>query len=100
LVKNGNTLDTYFLGYDNAVQKEKMLYLNMLYDMIGYAIKKKYDNIIFGRTALEIKSAVGAKPIKMFGLIEHSNRIVNSKMSVIFPYLEPEMIWKERNPFR
>jgi len=33
-------------------------------------------------------------------LIEHSNRIVNSKMSVIFPYLEPEMIWKERNPFR
>ena len=100
LVKNGNTLDTYFLGYDNAVQKEKMLYLNMLYDMIGYAIKKKYDNIVFGRTALEIKSAVGAKPIKMFGLIEHSNRIVNSKMSVIFPYLEPEMIWKERNPFR
>lgn len=100
LVKNGNTLDTYFLGYDNAVQKEKMLYLNMLYDMIGYAINKKYDNIVFGRTALEIKSAVGAKPIKMFGLIEHSNRILNSKMSVIFPYLEPEMIWKERNPFK
>ncbi len=100
LIKNGKTLDTYFLGYDDAVQKEKMLYLNMLYDMIGYAINKQYDSIVFGRTALEIKSAVGAKPIKMFGLIEHSNRFVNSKMSIIFPYLEPEMIWKERNPFK
>ena len=100
LIKNGKTLDTYFLGYDDAVQKEKMLYLNMLYDMIGYAIKKNYESIVFGRTALEIKSSVGAKPVKMYGLIEHSNRFINSKMSLIFPYLEPEMIWQERNPFK
>lgn len=100
LIKNGKTLDTYFLGYDNTIQKEKMLYLNMLYDMIGYAVNKKYNSIVFGRTALEIKSSVGAKPIKMFGLIEHSNRLINSKMSLIFPYLEPEMVWQERNPFK
>lgn len=100
LIKNGKTLDTYFLGYDDTVQKEKMLYLNMLYDMIGYAINKKFESIVFGRTALEIKSSVGAEPIKMFGLIEHSNRFINSKLSSIFPYLEPEMIWKERNPFK
>ncbi len=100
LIKNGKTLDTYFLGYDDTVQKEKMLYLNMLYDMIGYGITKKFDKIIFGRTALEIKSSVGAKPQKMYGLIEHKNRFINSKMSTLFPFLEPEMIWKERNPFK
>jgi hypothetical protein len=100
LIKNGKTLDTYFLGYDDAVQKEKMLYLNMLYDMIGCAINNKFDTIVFGRTALEIKSSVGAKPIKMYGLIEHRNGFINSKMSSIFPYLEPEMIWQERNPFK
>lgn len=99
LIKNGNNLDTYFLGYDDTVQKQKLLYLNMLYDMIGYAIGKKYDHISFGRTALEIKSSVGAKPNEMFGLIEHSDRLINSIMSVIFPYLEPEMQWHERNPF-
>lgn len=40
LIKNGETMDTYFLGYDDKMQREKMLYLNMLYDMIGYSIKK------------------------------------------------------------
>jgi hypothetical protein len=100
LIKNGKTLDTYFLGYDDSIQKEKMLYLNMLYDMIGYGINKKFETIVFGRTALEIKSSVGAKPTNMFGLIEHSNGFINSKMSKIFPYLEPEMVWQERNPFK
>jgi Acetyltransferase (GNAT) domain len=100
LIKNGETLDTYFLGYDDTVQKEKMLYLNMLYDMIGYAVEKQFKSIVFGRTALEIKSSVGAKPIKMYGLMEHRNGFINANLSKIFPYLEPEMIWKERNPFK
>ena len=67
LIKNGSDLDTYFLGYDDSVQREKMLYLNMLYDMIGYAIKEQFKTVIFARTALEIKSSVGATPLKMYG---------------------------------
>lgn len=100
LIKNGDTIDTYFLGYDNVIQKEKMLYLNMLYDMIAYSINKGYREIVFARTALEIKSSVGAKPENMFGLIEHSNKLLNNNMSRIFKYLEPEASWKERNPFK
>ena len=38
LIKNGNDIDTYFLGYDEKCQRERMLYLNMLYDMIAYSI--------------------------------------------------------------
>lgn len=30
LIKNGSAMDTYFLGYDETIQREKMLYLNML----------------------------------------------------------------------
>lgn len=100
LIKNGDTIDTYFLGYDDAIQKEKMLYLNMLYDMIAYSINKGYKKIVFARTALEIKSSVGAKPQKMYGYIEHSNQLLNKNMSRIFQYLEPESSWKERNPFK
>ena len=100
LIKNGKTMDTYFLGYNDTIQREKMLYLNMLYDMIAYSIKKDFDEIIFARTALEIKSSVGAKPVKMYGIISHNNSIVNSYMSKIFKYLEPETIWQERNPFK
>lgn len=100
LIKNGEVMDTYFLGYDESIQREKMLYLNMLYDMIAYSINKGFKEIVFARTALEIKSSVGAKPVKMYGLIEHSNPMLNSYMSKFFRYLEPETIWQERNPFK
>lgn len=100
LIKNGNVMDTYFLGYDEKMQREKMLYLNMLYDMIGYSIKKQFKKIIFGRTALEIKSSVGAQPQEMFGYIKHSNRIVQSQMHRVFNSLQPKVEWQKRNPFK
>jgi hypothetical protein len=100
LIKNGTDLDTYFLGYDESIQREKMLYLNMLYDMIGYAIKEQFETIIFARTALEIKSSVGAKPKKMYGLMRHDNLFINSQLNIFFRYLEPDIIWQERHPFR
>ncbi len=100
LIKNGSDIDTYFLGYDEDCQKEKMLYLNMLYDMIGYSINKKYHRIIFARTALEIKSSVGAKAVAMFGLIRHNNPVLNLLVSKTFNYFEPKIVWQERNPFK
>ena len=100
LIKNGEVMDTYFLGYDDSVQREKMLYLNMLYDMVAYSINKGFKEIIFARTALEIKSSIGAKPQEMFGLGQHSNRIVDLAFEKIFCYLEPTVIWQERNPFK
>lgn len=100
LIKNGKDIDTYFLGYDEKYQREKMLYLNMLYDMIGYSINKGYKRIIFARTALEIKSSVGAKPIPMYGLMKHSNPFINQFVSKTFSYFEPKIEWQERNPFK
>lgn len=99
LIKNGEDIDTYFLGYDENHQREKMLYLNMLYDMITYSICKNYNRIIFARTALEIKSSVGAKPDKMLGLIKHSNYFINLFIPIVFGFFEPKIKWKERNPF-
>ena len=100
LIKNGKSLDTYFLGYEESIQREKMLYLNMLYDMVGYSIHKGYTEIIFARTALEIKSSIGAQPVQMFGYIEHSNSIINSKMGKLFNLLEPKTVWEQRHPFK
>lgn len=100
LIKNGTVMDTYFLGYDESIQREKMLYLNMLYDMIAYSINQGFKEIVFARTALEIKSSVGAKPVKMYGLITHSNALINHNISKFFNYLEPKTEWQERNPFK
>ena len=100
LIKNGKSLDTYFLGYDDKIQKEKMLYLKMLYDMIACGISLKFKNIIFGRTALEIKSSVGAIDTPMFGFMRHSQHLINQFLDRIFNYLEPVTTWKRRSPFK
>lgn len=100
LIKNGTRMETYFLGYDEQVQRDTLLYLNMLYDMIGYSIKKRFKKIIFGRTALEIKSSVGAEAEPMYGFIKHSNPIVQWQMPSIFNALQPKISWQKRNPFK
>jgi hypothetical protein len=100
LIKNGDSMDTYFLGYDEGCQRDKMLYLNMLYNMIGYSIKQQFKKVIFARTALEIKSSVGAKPAYLFGYIRHTNKLFNRFMPKLFSYFEPDMIWHERHPFK
>lgn len=99
MIVNGDSLDTYFLGYDDSIQKEKMLYLNMLYDMISCAIHNQYREVVFSRTALEIKSSVGAVPIQTYGYIAHRNKLINAYMPKLFNYLEPEIQWNPRNPF-
>ncbi|MGV9003234.1 peptidogalycan biosysnthesis protein [Flavobacterium sp.] len=100
LLLNTTVLETYFLGYDDQVQKEKMLYLNMLYNMTAFGIEHAFKKIIFGRTALEIKSSIGAQPIQMSGFIFHTNPLINKYMSKIFPKLEPTLKWQQRHPFR
>ena len=100
LIKNGHDMDTYFLGYDETIQKEKMLYLNMLYDMIGYAIKKKFKHVIFARSAMEIKSSTGAVAEDVYGIIKHTNPLLNNFMASLFPYFDPKIEWKQRSPFR
>jgi predicted N-acyltransferase len=100
IIKNGNVMDTYFLGYDDTIQREKMLYLNMLYDMVAYSINKGFKKIIFARTALEIKSSIGAKPLEMHGFAQHSNPIADLAFETLFNYLEPKVVWQERNPFK
>lgn len=100
LIKNGGTMETYFLGYDEHSQREKMLYLNMLYDMIAYSVNQGFKEIVFARTALEIKSSVGAMPVEVFGFIEHSNTILNNFVGRIFDYVEPKTVWQPRHPFK
>lgn len=100
LLLNGEVLETYFLGYDEKIQREKMLYLNMLYNMTAYGIEHQFKKIIFGRTALEIKSSIGAEPIMMSGFIMHTNKLINKYIDKIFPKLEPTLAWQQRHPFK
>ena len=100
LILNGDQLETYFLGYDQAHQYENQLYLNMLYDMIDFGINNLFKTIVYARTAMEIKSSVGAKPKAMSMYIKHTNPIINALLQQIFKLMNPSQQWEERNPFK
>ena len=100
LILNNDALETYFLGYDETHQYPNQLYLNMLYDMLSFGIKNKFKTIVYARTAMEIKSSVGAKPIAMVVYIKHTNTVLNAVLKQLFKLMNPSQDWKERHPFK
>ena len=101
LILNNNELETYFLGYKPEFQYTHQLYLNMLYDMLDFGIDNQFDKVIYARTAMEIKSSVGAKPYAMHIYMKHTNNfIANSALKFIVKTLNPIKQWEERHPFK
>ncbi|AUC82982.1 GNAT family N-acetyltransferase [Lacinutrix sp. Bg11-31] len=100
LILNNKTLETYFLGYNPEFQYKHQIYLNMLFDMAQFAIENNFKNIVYARTAMEIKSSVGAKPKAMHIYMKHTNFIANSMLKLIVKYLNPVTKWVERHPFK
>jgi hypothetical protein len=68
--------------------------------MTTYGIENGFERIIFGRTALEIKSSVGATPVHMSGFIFHTNKLINRFIGTIFTKLEPTLQWQQRHPLK
>ncbi len=100
LILNVESLETYFLGYAAAHQTNNQLYLNMLYEMLAFGILNNYKSIVYARTAMEIKSSVGAKPKSMTMYVKHTNTLVNAQLKSIFKVMNPKLEWEERHPFK
>ncbi|MEZ4793291.1 MAG: hypothetical protein R2783_07475 [Gelidibacter sp.] len=88
------------MGYDQAHQYQHQMYLNMLYDMLDFAIEHKFASIVYARTAMEIKSSIGAKPQKMNVYLKHTNSFMNASLKQIFKLMDPSRQWEERHPFK
>lgn len=99
LILNNKHLETYFLGYDAKHQYPNQLYLNMLYDMAKFGIENDFKTIVYARTAMEIKSSVGAKPKAMQLYMKHTNGILNGLLKQVFRFMNPTKDWEERHPF-
>ncbi len=100
LIINNNSLETYFLGYDSEHQHSNQLYLNMLYDMAAFTINNKFESVVYARTAMEIKSSVGAIPKTMFMYLKCTNAVANVILKPIFNLMNPSQNWEERHPFK
>ena len=99
-IQNGNELDAHFLGLDYQVNRSNQLYLNMLYDMVRIGIDTGAHQITFSRTALEIKSSIGAAPQDLFLYARHRNCIANLFVKYFITAFAPKEEWVQRRPFK
>ncbi len=99
LIQNGLELEAHFLGYDKSVNHHYQLYHNMLLDMLRFGIEHKHQRIIFARTALEIKSSIGAVAHQMYCYFKHRNHISNKLLKHTLDILEEKEPFTPRHPF-
>ena len=99
-IKNNHELEAHFLGYNESFNREHQMYLNILYDIIKIGFNQNCKCIVFARTALEIKSSVGAEPHQMYWYLRHRNSFSNRFLSQIVDYLNPKDEWTQRKPFK
>jgi len=97
---NNSELDAHFLGYEPNCNRNCQLYLNMLYDLVDDAISLNAHNLILSRTAMEIKSSIGAEAHDMYLYMRTTNHLLNKGVSSALNYFKPKADWKPRSPFK
>ena len=83
-------MDAHFLGVDNSFNRDYQVYLNILYDLVETAINGKAKHIDFARTALEIKSSVGAVAQDLLYFFKHRSTISSKFLQLVFDSLNPK----------
>ncbi len=99
-LQHEQSLEAHFLGYDTELNKDIHLYLSMLYDMVHKAIFLKCKKINLSRTAIEIKSTIGAQPQDMFVLIKHTHKLINLSVGKVVNWVNPTENYIIRSPFK
>jgi hypothetical protein len=97
---NYGEMDAHFLGVDNSYNRTHQVYLNILYDLVNKAITGGAKSIDFARTALEIKSSVGAVAQDMLCFFKHRGTLTSKILPLVFESLNPKEEWKPRSPFK
>ncbi len=99
-ILNGSILEAHYLGLDNSYNRSHQLYLNILLEMVEEAIEKSVEHLHFARTALEIKSSVGAEAFPLQCFVRHRNPWLNRLVPLFLGVLNPDPEWVPRNPFK
>lgn len=99
-LQNGRELEAHFLGFDQQVNRQTQAYMNILYDIIRRGMETQSHRIVFARTALEIKSSVGAVAEDMYCYLRHNAHLPNRFMTFMVEYLQPNVEWTPRHPFK
>lgn len=99
-VKNGSQGDAHFLGYNVALNAKYQIYFNILLKLVETSIDEQSTYLNLSRTALEIKSSVGAEPHPMQVQLKYHSAMINKRLPSILSRFIPDSEWLPRSPFK
>jgi hypothetical protein len=99
-IRNGKEIEANFIGFDAEANRQHQLYLNMLYCMVNQGIQVCCQEVGFARTAMEIKSSVGATSRRAYIYLRHVNTWINRLLPYAVRFVAPKTEWIPRSPFR
>ncbi len=95
-----NELDAHFLGYNMVLNHNYQIYQNILYSILQDSISLKVKKINLSRTAMEIKSSVGAVDKTLFLLVKSRIGLMNWMLKKFITSYVPDNTWLPRQPFK
>lgn len=98
-LKDGKTAVGYYIGFDSAANAEMPIYFRLLQTVIEDAIELGCERLSLGRTALEPKARLGAKPEPMSVWIRHRIQAMNFVVKGLLQTISHEEA-PERSPFK
>lgn len=98
-VRDGETAVGYYIGFDREANAEFPVYLRLLQAVVGDAIGLGCRRLSLGRTALEPKARLGARPVPMSVWIRHRVPALNVAVRGLLRAV-PHDEAPERNPFK
>jgi hypothetical protein len=99
-IRDGNTALGYYIGFDRVAAAAGLpLYLRLLHTTVADAIAWRCQRLSLGRTALEPKAALGAKPEPMCVWLRHRVPTLNWMMRGLLGAV-PHGDAPERSPFK
>ena len=98
-VADGETSIAYHIGFDRQAAADLPIYLRLLHAGIADAIALGCKQISYGRTALEPKASLGARPQPFGMLVRHRQPVLNKLIKRVLLGVEHEDA-PERSPFK
>lgn len=99
-LRDGEGAIGYYIGFDRKAAESAPLYLRLLYAIVEDGIALKAHWISLGRTALQPKAKLGAKPQATYCLLRHRIQALNLVVGSLLKTLPDPEEAPERNPFK
>lgn len=99
-VRDGETAVGYYIGFDREVNASAPIYFRLLQAVVDHAIQLGCRRLSLGRTALEPKARLGARPDPMRIWIRHRIPMLNVLVRGLLHTISHHDEVPERNPFK